>query len=175
MKNKAAVFMATWFYCGLIPPMFGKGMGGTYGSFFSLPLCYLALELAKAGTVISYLLVMAVVFLLGLWCVPKAEIGLGKMIDQKGKQRVHDQNQIVIDEVFGMLTSCLPLLFIQVKLTWLALGLAFAFFRFFDITKIPPTRFFDRMQSAKGVMLDDFVAGIYAALSLLVVSSVFGI
>jgi phosphatidylglycerophosphatase A len=40
-------------------------------------------------------------------------------------------------------------------------------FRFFDITKIPPARFFDqKMKNGYGVVLDDVVAGIYACLSL---------
>jgi phosphatidylglycerophosphatase A len=165
MKNKVALFIATWFYSGMIPPIFGKSMGGTYGSIFSIPLCYLALLAPYHG--IGYCIIMLVIFAFGLWAVPRAEIVLGETIDHRGRKRFHDQNQIVIDEVLGMLTSCLPLVFFKVEMLWLALLLAFGFFRFFDIAKIPPIRFFDRMQSASGVMLDDFVAGVYSALVLI--------
>jgi phosphatidylglycerophosphatase A len=53
--------------------------------------------------------------------------------------------------------------------------LAFALFRFFDIVKIPPATFFDKMKNARGVMFDDFVAGIYAAVVLLLLVLTLGL
>ena len=51
--------------------------------------------------------------------------------------------------------------------SWLSIVAGFLLFRFFDITKIPPARFFDqKMKNGYGVVLDDVVAGIYACLSL---------
>jgi len=89
MKSKVALFVATWFYSGLIPPIILGGMAGTYGSFFSLPLCYAALQLARVGTGFSYWAIMLLVLLLGLWSVPKAEVKLvkGSTGRQKKKAR----------------------------------------------------------------------------------------
>lgn len=165
MKNKIVVLIATWFYSGLIPPVILKGMAGTYGSFFSIPLCYLLL-ITKQGTELFYGVAMMLILFLGLWCVPKAEILLGPRTDWKNKTRTRDQNQIVIDETFGMLTACYPLALIDFNSYWLVFGIAFALFRFFDIVKIPPIKYFDNMKNACGVMFDDFVAGIYAAIVL---------
>ena len=45
---------------------------------------------------------------------------------------------------------------------------AFLAFRFFDIVKPPPARFFDeRVKNGFGVMADDFVAGAYSVLVLI--------
>jgi len=165
IKNKIALLIATWFYSGLIPPVILKGMAGTYGSFFSIPLCYLLL-ITEQKIGLSYGFVTILIFLLGLWCVSKAEISLGPRTDWKNKTKSRDQNQIVIDETFGVLITCYPLTLINFNSYWLVLGIAFVLFRFFDIVKVPPTKYFDNMKNAFGVMFDDFVAGIYSAIML---------
>jgi len=54
-----------------------------------------------------------------------------------------------------------------VPLSWQGVAAGFVLFRFFDITKIPPARFFDRrMKNGYGVVLDDVVAGIYSCIAL---------
>lgn len=173
MKNKLAVLIATWFYTGLIPPIILKGMAGTYGSLFSIPLVWGTLWLA--GNVWSglYWVVFMAIYLLGILAVPRAEITLDPRMDWGGTTKTHDQNQIVIDETLGMLATCYPL-FIWPRpteqSTWIVLLIGFALFRFFDIIKIPPTRYFDRMQNAAGVMMDDVVAGIYAGICLTLIT-----
>ena len=47
--------------------------------------------------------------------------------------------------------------------TWLA---AFALFRAFDIWKPPPVRQLERLHGGTGIVLDDLMAGVYAALVL---------
>lgn len=157
--------IATWFFSGLIPPIILKGMAGTYGSLCSLPLCYLALWVTD-GSTLYYSGIVVAVFIIGCWSIPDTEEWLGPVRDWKGKVKEHDQNQIVVDEVLGMLVACFPMIFVSPHRLWLALTLAFVLFRFFDIVKVPPTRFFDRMSNAYGVMLDDVVAGIYSAILL---------
>lgn len=161
--KKVAVFIATWFYTGLIPPVFLKGMAGTYGSLFALPLCYLCLSLSKP----LYVIMVVVILFLGLWSVPIAEVALGPRTDWKGKTKKRDQNQIVIDEVFGMLIVCSPLL--QANPAFYGVGLASAFllFRCFDIVKVWPINWFDSVESVWGVMFDDYVAGWYSAIILM--------
>ncbi|MFT8643308.1 phosphatidylglycerophosphatase A [Gluconacetobacter sp.] len=85
-----------------------------------------------------------------------------------------DHQWIVIDEVAGMWIAMFPLTFgpMPVDPLWLDrldilwLLLAFALFRLFDITKPGPVGWFDRRHDAIGIMGDDIVAGIIAALLL---------
>ena len=172
MKNKIAFLTATWFGSGLIPPIIVNGMAGTYGSFFSIPLCYAAL-LAGKHIPLLYGGIMILIFLVGLWSVPKAETLLGPRTDWKGKTRTQDQNQIVIDETLGMLVTCYPLLYFPAGSTLLRLLAAFILFRVFDIIKVPPTKVFDRMHDAFGVMFDDVIAGTYASIILVLLLIIF--
>jgi phosphatidylglycerophosphatase A len=78
--------------------------------------------------------------------------------------RVVDDGRIVIDELVGYLATVAFLPFPGRQL------LPVFLFRFFDITKIPPARWFDRqLKNGYGVVLDDVVAGIYGAIALRVV------
>jgi len=75
---------------------------------------------------------------------------------------VVDDGRIVIDELVGYLVTVAFLPF-----NWTTAVLGFLLFRFFDITKIPPARWFDRnLKNGYGVVLDDVVAGIYGAIVL---------
>ncbi|MEI8354495.1 MAG: phosphatidylglycerophosphatase A, partial [Deltaproteobacteria bacterium] len=73
-----------------------------------------------------------------------------------------DSGKIVIDEVAGYLVTMTA-----APLSLKAVVLGFLLFRFFDITKIPPARFFDRqVKNGYGVVLDDLVAGLYSCVTL---------
>jgi len=49
---------------------------------------------------------------------------------------------------------------------------AFALFRFYDITKPQPARFFDRrVKNGLGVMMDDVIAASYAVFSLALIKT----
>lgn len=161
MKKKIAVFIATWFYTGLIPPVIFKGMAGTYGSFFSIPFVWVVLYLSPW----LYFVVLCLIYFVGIWAVPIAEYALGPRTDWKGKTKTRDQNQIVIDETWGMLVTCAFLSPTHPSI-WLLLLAGFGFFRLFDIIKPWPTKYFDQMETKNGVMLDDLVAGVYALICL---------
>jgi phosphatidylglycerophosphatase A len=165
LKNKFSVLIATWFYTGLIPPFILKGMAGTYGSLFSIPLVWTTLWLSDNVSPWLYIIVTLIIYFVGLWSVPLAEVALGPRKDWGGKVKTRDQNQIVIDETLGLLITCFLLRSGHESL-WLLLLLGFGFFRLFDIIKIPPAKYFDRMKTANGVMLDDVIAGIYAFVCL---------
>ena len=76
----------------------------------------------------------------------------------------HDPSYIVIDEWVG---QWIALSFLPVSLSY---GLiALALFRFFDISKVGPVGYFEKLPGAIGVMLDDVVAGI---LTLVVIFTV---
>ena len=69
----------------------------------------------------------------------------------------HDDSRIVIDEVVGLVIAGL-----FVPGTWLATGLAFAFFRLFDVVKPFPADRAQALPGGFGVMADDLIAGAYA-------------
>ena len=72
-----------------------------------------------------------------------------------------DASEVVIDEVAG---QWIALLVIPIDWRW-ALA-AFFLFRFFDITKIGPIAMVEKWQGGAGVMADDVIAGVFAALCL---------
>ena len=59
--------------------------------------------------------------------------------------------------------------------SWSAALLGFLWFRLFDISKPPPVSWFDRtMKNGVGVVLDDVMAGVYAAIALHLCLYLFG-
>ena len=85
-----------------------------------------------------------------------------------------DAPEIVIDEVAGMWVALLPVAFgaagagVAAAALWPGWVAAFLLFRIFDIWKPGPIGRADRMGTPLGVMLDDLVAGAFAALGVLV-------
>jgi phosphatidylglycerophosphatase A len=133
---------------------FGFGAGcspkapGTMGTLlavgFYLPMSRLSLPV--------YALVLVGVVLLGIWLCGRAARDLG----------VHDHPGIVWDEIAGFL---LTMFAAPTGWWWIVLG--FALFRLFDIWKPWPIGWLDRrVAGGWGIMLDDLVAGLFAALCL---------
>jgi phosphatidylglycerophosphatase A len=133
---------------------FGFGAGcspkapGTMGTLLAvgiyLPLSQLSLTV--------YLAVLVAVILGGIWLCDKAARDLG----------VHDHPGIVWDEIAGYLLTM-----VAAPRGWLWIGLGFALFRLFDIWKPWPISWLDRrIGGGFGIMLDDLVAGVFAALCL---------
>jgi len=80
----------------------------------------------------------------------------------------HDAGKIVIDEVVGMqviLTLAHP--------TLVGLVAAFFVFRLFDIVKPPPVRRSQDLPRGWGVVIDDFLAGIYSRIVLVLLAWVY--
>ena len=134
---------------GLIAGGLGSGLSpiapGTAGSVAALVPGILLLW---AG--VPYLLA-GIVFCIaiGTWACEQAGKRLG----------VHDHGAIVIDEFAGMWIALLA-----ASLSPLSLVAAFALFRVFDILKPPPIGWLDRhIHGGAGVMVDDLVAGVFAA------------
>jgi phosphatidylglycerophosphatase A len=137
------VLLGTWFGCGLMRPA-----PGTWGSLGALPFAILILSF---GGAIGLTFFAIALFIIGLWASKK-------ILTVSGADQ--DPQMIVIDEVVGQSIALLPALLNP-------LLLAFILFRFFDATKIWPVSFFDKkVPGALGVMGDDVVAGIMAALTL---------
>ncbi len=79
---------------------------------------------------------------------------------------VHDDGRIVWDEFAGQSITFLPLIYLgQMNWFWVLLG--FALFRLFDVWKPWPIRVIDRqVDGGFGIMLDDIIAGLWAALCI---------
>ena len=131
---------------------FGSGLApkapGTFGTLAALPVWYLAAQLPLVG----YLLVLAAVIAVGPYLCGRTARDLG----------VHDHGGIVWDEIAGFL---LTMVLVPVS-GWTALA-GFLLFRLFDILKPWPIGWLDRhIHGGTGIMLDDLVAGLYAALGM---------
>jgi phosphatidylglycerophosphatase A len=132
--------VATWFGCGLVPKA-----PGTMGTLGAIPLYLLVAQGGRACVAIAALVVTA----LGVWSASVVSR------DQQEK----DPQIVVVDEVAGMLTTMVPM----AGLSWPALGVGFVLFRLLDITKPWPIRWFEKLPSGWGIVMDDVVAGVIGA------------
>src|SRR5690606_26939491 len=96
-----------------------------------------------------------ITLILILWIIA---VILTEKIQQKFQ--LHDPQWIVIDEVIGMLITWAFIL----KIDLISIGIVFVSFRFFDIIKIWPASYFDRLHHGVGTITDDVVSGLYAGI-----------
>lgn len=134
--------VALWFWSGKLPKA-----PGTWGSLAALPFAWGLVEYFGS----SYVLLAAAALLLpvGVWASARHSEILGK----------HDAGEIVVDEVVG---QWITLAIAPYSLFgWLA---AFLLFRVFDVVKPWPISWVDaRVSGGWGIMLDDVIAGFFAA------------
>jgi len=150
--------LGSGFFIGFIPIA-----SGTFGSLIGFGL-YLAPKMSE----FYYLsLVLLLIFIVGMFCAEKMKGRYGE-----------DAPQIVIDEVAGQLFTYLigsivfelffpfksfdPATAFDTKLVFGIIG--FFAFRFFDIVKLEPAKYFDNRDSGFGIMMDDIAAGLYAGI-----------
>lgn len=132
---------------------FGSGLApkapGTVGTLAAIPLYLLLVQLPYAG----YLAALAASIAVGIWACGASAKKLG----------VHDHNGIVWDEFAGFL---LTMVLAAPTLANIVAG--FLLFRLFDIVKPWPIRWLDRhVHGGFGIMVDDLLAAVFAALCLL--------
>jgi len=137
------ILAASWFGTGFSPVA-----SGTVGTFAAIPFYLLLARLPLSlylGTLVTFCC-------LSCWVSGQAEV----IFQEK------DSGKIVIDEVVGYLVTMTA-----APVSWKVVVLGFLLFRFFDITKIPPARFFDRrVKNGYGVVMDDVIAGLYSCFLL---------
>ena len=133
---------------------FGFGSGcatvapGTWGTLMAV-LLYLPLSLLS---LIPYLLVVALVSVVGIWLCGRTASDL----------KEHDHPGIVWDEFAGFFVTM-----IAAPAGWLWIVAGFLLFRLFDIWKPWPIRLLDKgVSGGLGIMVDDLLAGLYALLVL---------
>lgn len=141
---------AGWIACG-----FGSGLSpvapGTAGSLAAL-LPWLALRELPLPWFAG---VLVLAFAIGVWAGDWAVCRL----------RSADPGCVVWDEFVGLWIALLPIAAAPRSIGWVVAG--FVLFRVFDIAKPWPVSWADsRVAGGLGVMLDDAIAGAYAALVL---------
>ncbi len=137
---------------------FGSGLArkapGTFGTLVAFPMYwYLAPRLSDD----QFVLMLVLAFAIGVRVCGKTGKALGEA----------DYGGIVWDEIVAFM---LVLFFTPPGWYWSLL--AFVLFRFFDIVKPPPIRYFDKnWHGGLGVMFDDLLAAGYSLLCLALVKS----
>lgn len=147
-----AGWLASGFGAGLTPVA-----QGTFGSLAALLPWFWLRHLSMP----LYAAVLIVGFAIGVWA---CGVG-GRAV------AVDDHRSLVWDEFIGQWIALTPLLVSslhpeRLPLPWMVLA-GFVLFRLFDVWKPWPIRWMDRhLKGGMGVMVDDVVAGIFAALVL---------
>ncbi|MEQ8409512.1 MAG: phosphatidylglycerophosphatase A [Gammaproteobacteria bacterium] len=131
---------------------FGSGLAakapGTFGTLAGL-LLFLPLAMLPWY---GYVLMLLVTTAAGIWIC-------GRTADDLG---IHDHGGIVWDEFVGL---WITLFMVPMDWRWILAG--FALFRLLDILKPWPIKWADKqVEGGLGIMLDDVLAGIMAALCL---------
>jgi phosphatidylglycerophosphatase A len=134
LKAVAVKIIATFFYIGFLPVA-----PGTFGSAAGILIAWFL-----PGVFPVFLTVFAI---LGFWATAPARVLFKK----------NDPGMFVMDEVCGMM-----IVVCGVPRNLALYGLAFFFFRLFDILKPWPIRDVDRRPEPSAIMWDDILAGIFA-------------
>jgi phosphatidylglycerophosphatase A len=175
--------IATVFGLGHLP-----GAPGTWASVAAIPLAWVLHAIGGFWLVASVTVALGV---LGWWATravlaeraahPDDAVNLewNEMNSAYVAPGDHDPSEIVIDEVVGMLIALWPL---SAGLTvtgaawhvwpWPGWVLGFLLFRFFAIVRPPPVSWAARLPGARGVMVDDIVAGALTAVIALVAAGI---
>ncbi len=139
---------------------------GTWGSLVAVPLAWL---LHMAGGFPALMIAAALVFGIGLWAARIETAASGNP----------DPSEIVIDEVVGQWIALMPLsgglwfagaaphLF-----PWPGWVGGFLLFRLFDIWKPWPVSWADDQHTPLGLMLDDVIAGLMAAVCVSIAAAI---
>ena len=152
--------IATFGGVGLLRPA-----PGTWGSLAALPVAW---GLHVVGGFGLLAVATAALFALGWWAAA---------LETRGGADP-DPSEIVIDEVVGMWIALFPVSLgaamrgVEVTALWPGWVVAFLAFRLFDIWKPGPIGWADRMHTPLGLMLDDVIAGVFAALAVIVAAFV---
>lgn len=137
------LFLAFGFGSGLL-----KVMPGTMGTVAAIPVYWAALQAGQT----AYLLITMLIVVIGILICDRAA----------KKLEIHDFGGIVWDEIAGFLITMWGIAY-----SWQSLLAGFALFRFFDIVKPWPIKWLDRhVEGGFGIMLDDVVAAVFAALMM---------
>ena len=150
-SRRAALILATGLGIGYAPVA-----PGTWGSLLGLFLVWFLEPLRSQP--LQYVAVTVSIVVSGVFICGRAAEVLGE----------RDPGAVVFDEIAAM-----PVVFLVVPFSLLSGAVGFAAFRFFDILKPWPVRWFERLPSGWGIMADDVAAAVYAGACLWIVDLAF--
>ena len=135
---------------------------GTFGSLVGVGLFFLLVRATGASLLAAIIGAILVVTFAGIWA--------GSRIEQLSGRK--DPGKVVVDEVAGQLIALFPLTLFARWSTG-AVILSFILFRFFDIVKPYPANRLQDLDGGIGIMFDDLVAGVYAAVVVSIILRIF--
>ena len=162
-KSQPAFAVATVLGLGYLPKA-----PGTFGSLGGVLLVGFAMLAGRAvtgpnatwlGFALADLLLALLISCAGVWAATQVAVYLHSK----------DPQIVVVDEVAGQLISYLGLATPRTfAVNWKYLLAGFILFRVFDIWKPFPARQAESLPGGVGIMADDWAAGAYAAVTLMV-------
>jgi phosphatidylglycerophosphatase A len=144
--SACATAISTWFGCGYSPVA-----PGTVGALAGLGIAFL-IERYSGWNPFWFAALAVVVTPAAIWAA-------GVTARQTN---IEDPQFVVVDEVVGQWVALAGARTLNWK-SWLA---AFVLFRLFDIWKPFPVRQLESLHGGTGIVADDLMAGVYAALVL---------
>ena len=145
---------------------FGSGLSpyapGTMGSILALFIYCLVFYDSPYSWINSLFFLIFIIFsfFIGLFIYPRTV------------EEEDDPGSFVWDEFVGMWIALFPLVIWDIFWLW-CIFLSFLSFRFFDILKLGPISYFDKLANPFGVMMDDVIAGLFSASILTLLFLVF--
>ena len=141
---------------------FGTGYSpvapGTFGTLSGVLVFWLLFPVHHSQLIL--LVIILLLFVGGVFICDRAAKDWGE----------HDHGCIVWDELVGYLVTMWGVMWVVPQPSWLWVVIAFVAFRLFDIAKPWPIKWVDRsVHGGFGIMIDDLLAGVMAALSLVAV------
>ena len=134
---------------------------GTWGSLTPAALLFLLGSFGTSVGIISA--VMAGLVIAGsvicITCAPAVSAQIGK----------EDPGEIVADEFAGQAVTFLAIIHLSQANIYITACLGFLLFRLFDIIKPWPIRKLEKLPAGWGILADDLLAGLYAAILLLII------
>ena len=139
---------------------------GTWGSLPPAIIFGLMSQMQAPAVIIS-IVMAALTIASSIVCVKFAPA----VIAATGKT---DPREVVADELAGQAVTFLVSPFLAISAVssrdiWLAAALGFFLFRFFDIAKPWPIRKLEKLPGGWGVLADDLMAGVFAAIVLQII------
>jgi phosphatidylglycerophosphatase A len=136
---------------------------GTFGSLVGVGMFLLLARVIAGNALVAVVLALIVaVTLAGIWAGTRIEQLFGRK----------DPGKVVVDEVAGQLIALFPLALFAHWSTGIVI-LSFILFRFFDIVKPYPANRLQELDGGIGIMFDDLIAGVYGAVVVSIISTVF--
>ncbi|MFZ5963782.1 phosphatidylglycerophosphatase A [Thalassococcus sp. BH17M4-6] len=145
---------------------FLRPASGTWGSLAALPMAWGLHQLGGFWFLVN---VTVFVFITGWMATQK--------VTAHGDD--HDPSWVVIDEVVGQWIALFPVSYgammmgVDITRLWPGWVAAFVLFRLFDIWKPLWIGAADARGDALGVMLDDVIAGVFAALGVIILGGLY--